>query len=71
MLFRTHISKVAATQGRAILEGVGVPPSILNETKCSLSVNLHSNLGRRNGNIYTKFEANLWGNEGLIKTCLI
>ena len=25
MLFRTYISKVAATKGRAILEGVGLP----------------------------------------------
>ena len=29
MLFRTHISKVAATQGRAILEGVGLPAEVI------------------------------------------
>ena len=29
MLFRTHISKVAATKGRAILEGVGLPAEVI------------------------------------------
>ena len=29
MLFRTHISKVAATKGRAILEGIGLPAVVI------------------------------------------
>ena len=29
MLFRTHISKVAATKGHAILEGVGLPAEVM------------------------------------------